>query len=106
MKEVKSSSRVEFEAVEVAEGVSVKYEKTQNDKGLFVNGVINKDDREVGRVSLSEESDRMYMQLSPLNGLKKDTVVKVMQQITEGLAELMGVELAAVEEEQPSGEGE
>lgn len=122
MKELKTSSRVEYEAIEVAEGVSVKFDKTQNEKGLFVSGVFNKNDREVGRVSLSEESDRMYLQLSPVNNLTKQTVVKLLQQVTESLAELTGVEVpaagapeeaadasaaaAAAEEAEPAGETE
>lgn len=74
----------------MATGLSVKFERTIDEKGLYVSGVVNKDGKDVGRVCLSEDSDRLFIQVSPINAMGKETVIGLLGKITESLCEVCG----------------
>ena len=95
MKVLKSTTRQEFEAEVLTDGISVKFEKTENERGLYASGVLTKDDKEVGRFTYSDENDRVYLQLGQVEGLGKEKVVGVMRSVIDSFALIAGVETEA-----------
>jgi len=81
----KSKKSDEFKPIQLSDGSVVKMQWDLDGENVSIRGTIEKNGKEIGRISWSTEFNRLTVSISPLDALETSVALEAVDVFTAGL---------------------
>jgi len=81
----KSKKSDEFKPIQLSDGSVVKMQWDLDGENVSIRGTIEKNGKEIGRISWSTEFNRLTISISPLDALETSVALEAVDVFTAGL---------------------
>ena len=81
----KSQETQNFKPISLSDGSVIKMQCESNGANVSVRGTVEKNSKEIGRISWSTEFNRLTVSLSPLDALTKSVALEAVDVMVAGL---------------------
>lgn len=81
----KSKKSDEFKPIQLSDGSVVKMQWDLDGENVSIRGTIEKNGKEIGRISWSTEFNRLTVSISPLDALESSVALEAVDIFTAGL---------------------
>ena len=81
----KSQETQNFKPISLSDGSVIKMQCESNGANVAVRGTVEKNSKEIGRISWSTEFNRLTISLSPLDALNTPVALEAMDVFVAGL---------------------
>jgi len=81
----KSKKSDEFKPIQLSDGSVVKMQWDLDGENVSIRGTIEKNGKEIGRISWSTEFNRLTVSISPLDALESSVALEAVDVFTAGL---------------------
>lgn len=81
----KSQETQNFKPISLSDGSVIKMQCESNGANVAVRGTVEKNSKEIGRISWSTEFNRLTVSLSPLDALNTPVALEAMDVFVAGL---------------------
>jgi hypothetical protein len=81
----KSRENQDFKPISLSDGSVIKMQSESNGANVAVRGTVEKNGKEIGRISWSTEFNRLTISLNPLDALESSVALEAVDVFTAGL---------------------
>lgn len=85
LKEYSQRTAVEFDPIEISGGIKVNFSKSENGDKKEYRGRAIKDEREIGSASYTTASNRIFLNVHPVNEIGEGIAKEVADTLISGI---------------------